>query len=379
YMKFPKFRLPFRKKDVPFFIVIDVGSHSVKAGIYKRATEIATQKILGMGQQDQGADSMYGGFIRDLDAVIETTNLAIEEAVLQAGVKPKEAIIGLSGGVLHSEGFRVRTNRTEPNEMITEDEFSLIANHIEDQTLEHAEKSLLAHREGEFKRVETSFTQYKIDGARVITPIGVSGKQLEVSVLHYFSEESQTHIVNSLANQVDVEIVSLVDTSVQLAAITSIEKQQFVLIDVGGSVTSVVIVNDGKIERSEPLFMGGDDYVWAIQKLMNVHREGALSLFQGYTQGNLDDERARNVRRAIEDMSDWIVEGVATTLHSMKLTRVPATVIVAGEIRHVKEFTKAMSVYPWAGVPFAGTLDIQTIPGKTPHLDALAGLAEYVL
>jgi len=378
-MKIPRLRLPFGGKDKQFFTVIDLGSSSVKEGIYKRATEITAQKLIGMGNQGQGATSMYGGYIRDLDSVIDMVEIALEEASLQAGVTPRSAIIGLSGGALFSEGFRVRTNRTNPDEPIREDEFSLVADHIEDQTIKRSVEKLTEQYGAAVKRVETSFTQYKVDGARVETPMGITGTQLEVSVLHYFAEESHIHLINSLANQVGVEVVSLVDTAVQTAVTLSKDKKQCVLIDAGGSVTSVVVISDGKVERVLPIFMGGDDYVWALEKGMNVNREMAISLMHGYTQGNLDDERARNVRRSFEDMSDWMVEAISVCVSSMGLTHIPPSLYLTGDLRYVRELSKALSAYPWVGMPFSGDVIIETLPSKTPSLDALSLLSPFVL
>lgn len=379
-MKFPRLKLPFGKKNKQYFTVVDVGSSSVKVGIYKRATELTSQKLVGMGQQEQGIQAMYGGYIRDLDAVIATASVALEQASLQAGVAvPRQSIFGMSGGLLCSEGFRVRTNRTNPNEPIDDKEFTLVADNIETQTVERSTQKLLDLYHVPMKRVETSFTQYKVDGARVDTPIGITGTQLEVCVLHYFAEESHINLVNSLAHQVGLDVVSLLDTAVQTAVSIAKDKKQCVLIDAGGSVTSVVVITDGKVERSVPVFMGGEDYVWALQRGMDINRDTALSLMYGYTQGNLDDDRARTVRQTFEDVSDWMVEAVSIALSSMGLTHLPPALFVTGELRYVRELSKALSAYPWKGTPFSGDLVIETVPSKTPNLDTLSEVAMYLL
>lgn len=374
-MRLPLISKLFSKKSPDHYLAIDLGTHEVKAAIFKTPTEFEHTHWLGMGRQLQGLSSMQAGRIQDLDAVIETVNLAIEEAQLKAGVSPDAAILGLSGGVIYAKGLRVRTHRAHPDQTLAADEFDVLAEQIEERTLEQAQSELEEKYRLKLTRVETTFTAFQMDAAKVKTPLGLTGGDLEVGVLHYFIESESQKTINSLAQQLGLEIISLVDASVNLAASEIEQHFDHILVDIGGRVTEVVVVKSGKVVASEILLMGGHDLTDQIVHDLNITYDEAETLKLDFVQGHLDHERGRLVKRSIEAALDWWVEGVATALAELKITELPATLLVSGGSRNLSELKTALVSYPWnKSLNFVGFPKVEVLENKFPELEALTKL-----
>ena len=362
----------FKSKETPYYTAVDLGSTMVRTAVFKPASELEELKILGMGAHMQGRKSMYGGQILDFDAVTDTLKIALDEANLQAGVTSNQVVLGLSGGLIHSKGLRVRTRRANPENKLEEAEFDVLAQQIEDKTLQKAQHELEETFKTEFTRVETSFTGFEVDGARVSTPIGLAGSEIEIAVLHYFIQPDKLRSINSMIEQLGLEIASLVETSVHFAVEQMHSLGDFVLLDIGGDATEVVVVMGGKVIGNEVLFIGGSDFTWQIHQDLNTSFENAENMKLDYGQGHLDQERARSVKHSLETAMEWWVEGVAATLSEFQSGDLPPKLLITGESRHLAELRSRLSAYPWMKfLHFVNFPKIEVAQGKLPNIEAL--------
>ncbi|MCA9391747.1 pilus assembly protein PilM [candidate division WWE3 bacterium] len=373
-MKLPKlFKLPrlFKSHD-PNYAVIDIGTSEVTVGVCREGDDLNSRTVLGVGVQPQGRTSVYSGKILDLDAVIETINLAFDEAVMKASVAPKRAILGLSGGVVVPRSYRVRVRREAPEEKMGEKEFEVLAGQIESTTMDRAQSELSGATGEEFVRVETVFVSYQMDGARVTTPLDIPGAEIEVTVLHYFMESSKVRSVNSLADQLNLEIVSLVDTAVYAATRWSEAHGDFVLLDIGGDTTQLVVIDNGKIAEDQSLFIGGRDITHAIESELSVGYEQAEQIKINYASGHLDQERARVVHGIVSEVVGYIVDAVVIASRSTKLKQFPPKFLISGGTRHLEEVTTALNSHPWAKENVFGVFPkIETLPDQESGFNEL--------
>ncbi|NTV30601.1 hypothetical protein HGA91_01290 [candidate division WWE3 bacterium] len=362
----------FKQKKTPYYTAIDLGSSAIRVAVFEPADEQHESRIIGMGSQIQGRKSMYAGQITNLDAVTDSLKLALDEATLKSDSQSNQVVLGLSGGMIHVRGLRVRTKRSHPTEILTEKEFEVIAQKIEEKTLNKALQELQAKCGSELTRVETSFTGFEVDGARVSTPIGLAGNEIEVAVLHYFIDQTKLNTINALIDQFNLEIVSLIETSVQAAVDLSKDGNDFILLDVGGDSTEVVVVVSGKVVGNEVLFIGGNDITWQIQQDLNTSYDNAENLKLEYAQGHLDQDRGRMTKHSIETALEIWVEGIASALSEFKVNDLPPRLIISGESRHLSEIKSRLSAYPWTKfLHFVNFPKIETISGKLPNIEAL--------
>lgn len=371
-MRLPSLPRLFKRKASDTYLAVDLGSTTIKVALFKPASELAQAKVLAEGAQVQGLSSMYGGRVLDLDAVLESFNLAIEAVSLKSGAMSHQVVLGLSGGILFSRSFKVRVKRAKSDQQLDDKEYALLAKQIEEKTLDQATSELSVKHGVDFTRVETRFTSIWMDGAKVVTPLGITGSEVEVAVLHYFIESKRLGVINSLVDQLGLEIVSLVDSSVTLAVDQAEQYGDYVLLDVGGSVTTVVIVIGGRVMGVDNLFIGGRDFTERIQHDLELTYDVAENLKLNYSQGQLDHERGRQIKHCVEAVAEQLVEGVAVMLGALVTKDLPANIVVAGEGRHLAEVRSALASFPWTkSVNFVGFPKIEVLQGKYPSIAAL--------
>lgn len=372
-MKVPLFSKLLSKKKSDYLMAIDLGSSHVKAIVYRPPNDLEEKKILGVGLYPHEQGNMFGGQIRNLDAVIDATRHAIDEANLKAGAHSDDVILGLSGGVVFHKSLKVKTNRQDPDVAMSQSEFETVAEKIEEQTMVRAEDDLKDRVNGQLEHIETLFTTYMVDGAKVDTPLGITGKEVQIGLLHSFVEESRLRVIHSMIDQLGFQVRALLDSSLQSALVYAKERESFVLIDIGGNVTQMIFVIDGKIADTATLFMGGEDFTSEISNRLQVSFDRAEHIKLTYSQGHLDEDRTYQVKKAIEPVSEWLVEGLATAMAESSVSEVPGHLLLSGESRHLGEIKTSMSSFPWQkNVPIVAFPTIEIAEGKMPIVQALS-------
>ncbi len=355
-MKLPVLSKIFGSPKPEHYLAVDLGTDVVKTAIFRPPSDLSNSpQIIGSSSQKHGLTSMIGAEIDDLDAVLETIDLSLEEARLQAGLLPKSVILGLSGSVIKNIGITVRVKRTHPEEMVTSEEFELLSEKIEKQTVEKAKDSLqeLGYLSDELEHIGTYFTGYAIDGTKVDTPLDISGETLQTQVLHSFTKSQILEQVNRLVGQLGLQLVALVDTTISVSSRYLEDYDQGIVIDLGGQVTEVVVFNQRKIIGNASFNLGSRHFTEAIQEVMKINFDQAEKLKINFAEGHLDVQRSQAVRSAVKPILDWWVRGLAAALSRFDLPVFPSQVLLFGQNVVMEEIKSALVAHPWNRVlPF---------------------------
>lgn len=374
-------RLPLVNKFFSFktnhFLAVDLGTALVQVAIFQPPEKLQKNpKILGQGRQKLGLTAMRGGEINDFDAVLETLSLALDGAQLYAGFLPHQAILGLGGSQIKSIGITVRIKRQQPEKEISSQELDLLGEKIETQTLAQAYQ-LLKQLMGDSLHLEhigTYFTGYLVDGAQVETPLGINGETLQIQVLYTFATPKVLAQTKRLANQLDLEIKLLIDSTLSLTSQYLEKSPAGIMIDLRGQTTNVVIFRERKILGNLSFNLGEYDFTQAISRQMNLTFDEAEKIKSSFTEGHLDTQRSQMVLTALEPvLDDWRL-GLETTLRRFRLPTLPETILLTGEGDGVKieEIHDALTHHPWQKtLPFNREPRIQVLEDENPALKAL--------
>lgn len=364
-MQLPIFGQLFGAESPDHYLAIDLGTDVAKVAIFKPPSQLqAAPQTLGTGQQKHGLYAMRGNTIADFDAVLETVDLAIKEAQLHAGLRLKDVIIGLAGAAIKNIGVTVRIKRTQPEEQITDGEFSLLSEKIEAQTLPKAQEALgqLGHLPQSLEQVGTYFTGYQIDGAKVDTPLQISGQTLQTQVLHAFIDTGLLKQVNQLADQLNLKVATLVDTTVSITSRYLEDYEAGIVVDLGGQVTEVVLFNQRKILGNLAFNLGSRDLTEAIQENTGETFDAAEKLKTSFIEGHLDAHRAQEVRASIKPVLDVWVDGLEVTLRQFGQSVLPPSLLLVGASAVMEEVKSSLVAHPWNRVlPFSEFPKIEVI------------------
>ncbi|MBY0293188.1 MAG: cell division protein FtsA [Alphaproteobacteria bacterium] len=260
---------------------LDVGSSKVCCAIAQVQGK-HNFEILGVGQQLSGG--VKSGVVINMEEVITSIVNAVHTAEKMAGVTIRDVIVSVNGSHLKSVNFTVEMN---------------VSGHPIDDT--DIRRILLqakaAQVDPSLQTLHTVPTGYALDGAKGIKdPRGMSGDRLWVSIYTLFSKSSPLHNLSTCVARSHLEVTSLVAASYASGLACLVEDEielGVILIDMGGSTTSLTVFHEGQLRHVECIPIGGSHVTMDIARgfsttLMNAER---LKTLYGSAIPSVADDR----------------------------------------------------------------------------------------
>ena len=197
--------------DYERFLVIDMGTYRVRAGVYK--VEKQQLKEIGYATVRQNRKNFSGGQISDMQGVAAT----IEQAILQASKDldhiPEDIIISFPSSDFLFDSITTQYTRADPSSTLTMQELDTMIKKIESQSYARArEKARI--RSGVFqddlRLISSTITSVAIDGKKITNPVGFSGGKVMLTVLNVFAPASEFNIVRSIIASLGRKMISLI-------------------------------------------------------------------------------------------------------------------------------------------------------------------------
>jgi type IV pilus assembly protein PilM len=239
----------FSKKKLAFGL--DVGSSAVKVVQLREGSRGFALEAFSM--VDLPADSIGEGMIKDPPMVVD----AIKEAVGKAGVKTKEAVIGVSGRELIMK--KIQLPRVNPKEL--GDAILLEAEHhinlpIDEVYLDHQVVGHSAGQGGTMDVMLVAVKKTKINEyVAVVEEAGLTPVVVDVDAF-------------ALQNQYEMNSPEMAGEAVAL-------------IDIGASIMKTNVVRGGSSLFARDITFGGHNYTRAISQRLNVPMDRAESAKRG--------------------------------------------------------------------------------------------------
>lgn len=232
--------------DENYVVGIDIGSSNVRV-ITGELVESERIKLIGVA--DYPVEGMRKGEVADSQKVNVSLRRALEKAEKMAGVKIKGACISITGAGVRS---------FDSEGVLTRQENSVITAEEADYVTENARKVPLPADRTVVHMLEQSFM---IDGSEgVEDPVGMSGSRLERTVHIVTAVRRQVEALKDLLDWNGIELVKMIFAPFADAKVISGntgKKENGLLINIGGEVTSFACYREGAIKSSGVLPVGG--------------------------------------------------------------------------------------------------------------------------
>lgn len=365
-MKLPIVSNLFKTKTDEAYLGLIVGSHAVKATIFAPPSELeVTAKILGHSEQKQGITSMRGCQVLDLDALLETTDLSLEQAKIAAGIWPKKTLLGVFGGAILNLGMMVKLTRTNLEAAISQKELNFLLDKIKEKTVPQATSEIENLKSGNLVHLDTFLTRYKLDGKAIDSPLGLSGQVLEAALVHTFSDATDLKTWQIFAKELGLNLALIVDSSFLWALPLFDKLNEGVLIDIGADATAILVFKNGKLYGSQTFCLGGKTLTEEIAQKLSISFDQAEDLKLKFQAGQLDQERVTQIREVMGKILEIWVEGLEAALIKLqkKLTPVPSNFLLCGGGARLGEIKSVLLTHPWGK-----TINFSAFP-KVENLD----------
>jgi cell division protein FtsA len=264
-----------------YYCGLDVGAHSIKAGILKikGATDL---KLVGVYEQ-----KTYGfkdSSVSDLDEFSECIHQTIEELTKNTGVKVKDVHLGLGSALVESR----QTNTVIPlidrgSKVITRRDIKKVNDNARLLGIKMEEEAL--HDLPQFYRVD--------DVNSSLNPLGLYGRKLGVHSVMIIGNGNSIRNITKAVYQAGYNIVNVFfDSFAASQVILSDEqlKEGCILVDIGAQHTTVLVFFDGALRHMEALPMGGEILTQHIAEKINLPVDLAEEIKKSYAVASGQDQ-----------------------------------------------------------------------------------------
>lgn len=362
-------KLPFLKSktqagnpDEPL-LALDVGTTVVKAVLFEVKSGEAI--ILGYGKVPQKSNSMKGAMIVDIEAVVESCDMAIGHAVKDYSENlPSRVIIGIAGELVRGVTIMANYDREDHDTKIESYELDEVIEKVRDSAFTDAvdevaeETGLLVDQ---IEEISSTINDTYIDGFRVQNPLGFQGKEVMFRVFSTFAPSIHLNSLKTIAEELKLEILDIIVEPYAITrAFRGARKDEFsaIFIDIGGGTTDVAVVHNGGIVGTKMFAFGGNLFTKRVEYIFDCTFEEAEEMKLEYSNGVLSEKKTAKIKEAFyEDAKVW-VNGVELALKDFEDIDVyPSHIFLCGGGSQLPDIKESLVEHPWLQV-----LRIQKFP-----------------
>jgi cell division protein FtsA len=229
------------------YVSLDIGTSSVKVIIGEMVND--SLNIIGVGNVK--SEGLRKGSIVDIDDTVHSIKRAIEQAERMIGMEIRQVIVGVTGNhVTLQPCHGVVAVSSENREIRDDDVFRVI------------DAAQVVSIPPEREIIDVIPRQFIVDGLDEITdPRGMIGVRLEVEGTIITGSKTILHNVLRCVERAGLEIldITLQPLAAGSYALSKDEKSLGVaLVDIGGGSTTITIFENGHLQATSVLPVGGD-------------------------------------------------------------------------------------------------------------------------
>jgi cell division protein FtsA len=351
-----------RKSD--FILALDIGTEVVKALIFQpRKTQDGEEGVvIGVGKVQQKLGNMQSGAVSDISGVVDTSQEAINLALQKAGIKKvKKAIVGIAGELVKGTTTTVHYERVRSEMRIDLPELKNIIQKVQWKAYERIRQQLAwetGNNDIEIKLINAAIVDVRIDGYRVMNPIGFQGKDVSIGVFNAYAPMIHLGALQSIANKLKIDLLSIAAEPYTVARSVEIEDNldfSAIFIDLGGGTTDIAVVRNGGLEGTKMFALGGRAFTKRLAQELGVNFQEAENLKIKYSEGRLGSEASARIEQIFSNDCQIWLSGVELSLAEFAETDLlPSKILLCGGGSALPGIKKVLASSEWANdLPFA--------------------------
>src|SRR6266571_5703 len=257
----------------PVFTALDIGTAYAKAIIIEVQDDVGV--VLGVGRHQQSYSHMSDGIVTDIPGVITNCNEALTKAEQSAGgIIAPSTVIGIAGELVKGSSITISKQRQQPTKPISPEELEGIISSAQQKLLKIAKERIAA--ETGYPNIEVRLTNaavisVRIDGQTVSNPIGFRGRHFTLTLFSAFAPLMQLGALETVAQGLDLTLVSIVAEPYALARCLS--------------TTDIALVRQGGIEATRMFALGGRTFTRRLATSKGISVKDAEKLKLTYSSG----------------------------------------------------------------------------------------------
>lgn len=347
-----------------YMLSLDIGTEVIKALVFKIDKNSGNGRVKGVGRMRQRLGDMQSGAVSDISGVIESAKKAIEIAKKMAGVrKVEKAIIGIAGELVKGTTTTVHYERIRPEVRIDLPELKNIIQKVQWKAFDRIRSQLAwetGHSEIEVKLINAAIVDVRIDGYRVMNPVGFQGRDVSIAVFNAYAPMIHLGALQKIADELNLDLLSIAAEPYAVARSMGIEDIldfNAVFIDIGGGTTDIAVVRNGGLEGTKMFALGGRAFTKRLAQELGVSFEEAEILKIKYAEGKLGKDVSFKIEQILGDDCGVWLSGVELSLSEFAdADLLPSRFFLCGGGSGLPGIKKVLLSPRWSkSLPFAKT------------------------
>jgi cell division protein FtsA len=338
---------------------LDIGTEFAKALVFDIGSG-GMGTVRGVGRKRQGLAHMQSGTVTDINAVVDNCSIALQEAEEMAGFRPTQCVVGIAGELVKGFTTTRAIERKRPDSPIGDLELQKLIDGVQHDALREAERAITWETglgQVDVRLVHAAVTGAQIDGYPVTNPVGFKGRNVKISIFNAFAPLVHLGALQSVAEQLDLELLEVVAEPYAVARVLASEQVQqsgALFIDIGGGTTDVALVRHGGIEGTRMFALGGRAFTKSIADHLDLPFPRAEEVKVEYSKGRLVEHRTEVAKVVADDVAIWSA-GVELVLEELaEGDLLPSRVYMCGGGSHLPDVGSVLrSEEFWKRLPFS--------------------------
>lgn len=356
-------------------LALDIGTEYVKAVIAK--SKKGNLEVIGVGRAKQAPTNMFSGAIADIPAVVSVCEKALFDAEEEAKESAKQTVVGIAGELVKGTTITVHYTRENANRPITDAEMSTIIKKVQEKAGESARKSVAletGNKNVEVRLINSAIVSLTIDGYKISNPIGFKGSDIVIQFYTAFAPLIHVAAIEKVCAELNLELltVAVEPFAVCRACLGDELDSNFsaVVMDIGGGTTDIAVIDDGGVDGTKMLSIGGRSFTHQIAESLGVDFDTAEEYKLDYD--NLDSIKKTKADQAIaKNLKVWLT-GIEIALEDFNLIEIlPKNILLCGGGAGLSALQETLALTDWykdlpfARRPLVNLIDIHALPDIT--------------
>lgn len=345
--------LSFFKKDEDIKILLDIGTESVKALLFKKEGS----KIHIISDALEYFD-YYGTFdFIDFNFNKEILKKTILKAIENFKIKKnKPIILGLPANILKARICWYNLKRENFQKIINKKEEISIFKTLFEQTKkivlqQYSEEFGILPEELEFLNLK--ILESKIDGYKVNSILKYRGKNLDFKVLITFLPKNYLKRIKEIIESLNLKIESI-NHIAEGVDILSEKIFDGILLDIGGCVTQIYLIKNCVLEKIEEISLGGNNFSKALSEKLGLNEIDSKILKERYSQKQLSPDSLNRLKEIFSPVSQIWFEQLTNKMFKISGgSLLPFNIFIFGGGSLLPEIADILKNGNWNG--FLGT------------------------
>lgn len=362
---------PFKVQVAYFEMISSPDSGGVKAQVVGAVSRFITSG----GLFDQDDREAY---------LIETLEDILSEMREDYSELPQQVLFGISSDHCIDLMSVVRLE-TPAKERFVEDQVTELLEQAHKNAFFRAQDLLVTQKgdmDSNLELIASADISRKIDGTLTRDPIGLEGRELEISWFGSFAEDFYLRKLQRVAKKLGLKIITV--SSMSYALYSSLRElnssyRNCVLVNLDTAFTEVSVAFGDGLVGSRFINMGVISILNQISSKLDLHYDEAQEVLEKYKKGTLDSSIAVEVQKVIRQF--FVIWSQALNAVFFDFTGIKtfsSKVLVVGSGFEISDLFQLLSTEPWyKSIPFKAPPNFEKISAsaKLVEISDLSGEA----